>query len=343
MGVSYRDCAIFQPDYFYFSLVPDEVDETQYNFCRFNMRKHGVWTGHHDLDWTVTSICSYPKIGAAVALSSDGDIHLAQTKGFEIETIPEKYRQGLGATTRIRSIGQGLFVCGHRGQVYQRIAEDDWQPIDEGLRQTELAGKTPNELLADGTKAYLEKKFSAQSYFLNDIDGVDEKHLYVVGDKGFIAYYDGQQWDILERFTNHHLNSLHVTSDGRVYVCGNDGVVFKGNAKDGFQDLSSPELADNCWDICEFKGDVYIATLNGLYTIEDDRATELDTGLEPSVGAYRFAANGDILIACYQKDIVQYDGGGEWQRILSFDNAKEDRTRLGQAEYERWQHTAAVV
>ena len=79
---------------------------------------------------------------------------------------------GHGKMAKIKQIGARLYACGFGGQIYRRDAPGTWIPIDDGVR---------------GPPTF------ANTLSLEDIDGPNEKEIYVVGNDGYAAWFDGRR------------------------------------------------------------------------------------------------------------------------------------------------------
>lgn len=83
----------------------------------------------------------------------------------------------------------------------------------------------------------------------NKIWGSSNSDLYVVGNDGNIAHYDGATWTKIESGTTLHLTDIYGDIDGNVYAAGVDisfakGVVVKGNNSGSWGVMIEGEIID---------------------------------------------------------------------------------------------------
>jgi len=198
---------------------------------------------HEKLKWQAAALCVFrpdeSKPGHLCVLSTAGDVLLGSDNGTLQEKIPEAFY-----LSSVTQTGSHLYACGRRGQVYQRIAENDWRRIDN------------DQLRAENTAIWQDADFQAarkaQGYgetpaaILEDIHiyrvkGLHENALYAVG-QGVVDlrknvqkahpiafFYNGEHWreiplpDDAER-----LLDIYIESPERVWLCGWYGTLLVG-------------------------------------------------------------------------------------------------------------------
>lgn len=295
--VYFNDGCVKAKESIYLASALYSLDPDEYDFSRMFFYKSGQW-GRHDLDWNVTSVCYSQKEDAYCALSIEGDVSIATTKhGYQIEKIPDAgVRDGLAAVNQIREIGKHLYVCGDQGQVFRR-EDSGWVHFDDGL---------------------LDRNISASALSLNSIDGSSEEDIYVVADHGRIFHFDGSRWSELDTPTNQHLERVRCVSPEEFYICGKNGVFFKGSTN-GFEDFSVGGMEEYFWGLEHFEGKVYLATLKGLFVFDGTSIEPLTTGLESNIGGYRLAAGDGMLWSFGVDDLARFDGK-KWTRLKHPDN-----------------------
>ena len=74
---------------------------------------------------------------------------------------------------------------------------------------------------------------------VNRIWGTSINDIYIVGDAGNIAHYDGNNWTKIESGTNFHLTDISANINGSVFISGinmqeSKGVLLRGNRSEGF-------------------------------------------------------------------------------------------------------------
>lgn len=98
-----------------------------------------------------------------------------------------------------------VWVCGAQGSVYHTDDGQHWQRLRNG-----------NDL-------------TLPRYRLNDILFLDDLNGYAVGENGLVIYSDdgGRHWMELDRFTSDILRCIVSGPDGNLYVCGDNGSLYR--------------------------------------------------------------------------------------------------------------------
>jgi hypothetical protein len=199
----------------------------------------------------------------------------------------------VGFLSGVRMIGARPYACGSQNTIY-RFDGAAWTDVAGPLR---VAYGGPNDPI------------------LNAIDGFDESDIYAVGYNGSIVHFDGTRWHQLDAPTNQHLHQVLCHTDGRVYVCGRGGTVLRGRL-DVWEDLSSPERAQDLWGLAAFKGDVYLCTYRQLFRIVGPDLTEIDVPVNSSGNFYRLASNESFLWATTGTGRVLRFDGQHWIELV---------------------------
>lgn len=76
-----------------------------------------------------------------------------------------------------------------------------------------------------------ESSSSSQTIFdgtaaLFGISGVSNNHVWAVGEKGFITFYNGKKWTDSEKITEDNLYGVSALDKNHVWAVGNDGVIL---------------------------------------------------------------------------------------------------------------------
>lgn len=292
----YVDGCIIKRDHVYLASKLYKLDAAEHDFTRMCSYKAGTWY-MHDLEWDVRSVCCWHgKKTTLCALSVQGDVSYVTSEGLSSERIPEAgAAEGLGAMRQIRVIGGTLYACGFHGQVYRKKGSR-WVHADDGL---------------------LERDIENSELYLTSLDGTAEGDVYVVGLEGEIRHFDGKTWGQVKSPTKANLQRVRCVTTDEVYICGNDGALLRGNARDGFKLLSAE--GESFWGIEMFQGKVYLAALSGLFVFEGDAVQQLTTGLDPEIDGYRLDA-GDGVLWSFGVDDLAYFDGKKWTRVVDPDN-----------------------
>lgn len=273
-------------------------------------------------DWLVRSVTGLFKKNSEdwwyCALSEEGDV-LFTGDGYVTEKIPgagvnSEDSVGWGYLADIQQIGEHLYACGYSGQVYKRMGPNDWRHMDAGLLQDPA---TPME----------------DTIALSVINGPHENALYAAGyqhaewlpPKAF--FFNGQQWaelklpEVAERIVN-----MYVESPSRIWMCGSNGTLLLGNAKDGFKSLSTVDDNQLFTSVCKFQDQMYLASNVGLFVYDPARhdlgIRKVTTHLTPELQDANIVDSYDkVLWSIGPKDIARFDGQ-KWERIHHPDNPR---------------------
>lgn len=297
--------------------------ETFARFTRvvcYDTEHHQKWV-RHDQDWRAVSLAYFgpqeENFDDIVVLSEEGDVRYIGDHDPLLEKIPGagiigNDAKGWGYLADIQQIGNSLYACGYKGQVYKRCGPNDWLHIDTGLLQDP---KTPQE----------------QRIALSVINGPNENAIYAAGyqhadwlpPKAF--FFNGSHWreielpEVAERVVN-----MYVESETRIWMCGSNGTLLLGNAEDGFQSLSNVDDNQLFTSVCKFQNKICLASNMGLFAYDpaDPSAgiRRVITGLQPELqDANIVDCYDNVLWSIGAKDIARFDGA-KWERIDHPDN-----------------------
>jgi hypothetical protein len=249
------------------------------------------------LDRSVVSLCRYRypdrERSIFVSLTDEGYVgFIGREEGF-YERIPgagmrEPDATGHGKMSRIKQIGAHLYACGFGGQIYRRDAPGTWIPIDDGVRGPPTLTNTLS---------------------LEDIDGPNEEEIYVVGNDGYAAWFDGRRWRRLDTPGEDNLYALLPRPDGSVWIAGRRGRLLNGDCRAGLRDRSDPEFDAEVLSLAWFDNRLYLGTRRGLAVLDGQRISFVETGLErPIKDAHAVdAVDGALWVFGYE-DIACFDG-----------------------------------
>lgn len=277
---------------------------------------------YKDADWKATSVTSLiPDNGTdwwLCALSEEGDV-LFTGPNASSEKIPQAGvysldAKGWGYMADLQQVGEHLYACGYKGQVYKRVGPNNWRHLDAGLLQ---APSTPQE----------------QCIALSVINGPHETAIYAAGyqhsdwlpPKAF--FFDGRKWAELQLpGVAARIVDMHVESESRIWMCGSSGTLLLGNAHDGFRSLSTVDDLQLFTSICQFQGQIYLASNQGLFVYDPTNPAggiqAVFTDLSPDLQNANIVDSHDkILWSIGTKDIARFDGR-RWERIHHPDNPK---------------------
>ncbi|MUT53468.1 MULTISPECIES: hypothetical protein [Pseudomonas] len=266
---------------------------------------------HHDLPgWAVISTCQIPKTSTTrpqiCALSEQGDVEFYSSKGSKIEKIKgaglDHTGHSQGYMNSIRYIGDTLYACGYNGQVYKR-QQEKWEQFDLGIRE-----KNPAQLTANDTP-----------FDLISIQGLHESDIYITGNEGFIAHYNGAKWSILPPVTRACLYGIFIQSESEVWIAGSNGTIVQGNATDGFQATHRKSLDCDFYSITSFKGKIFIGASDGIYSLHDNKILKVNLPKQV-IEVDSIETKNGVLWALSAKKIIKFDGD-IWKIIDHIDNS----------------------
>lgn len=283
----------------------------------FNERHTNLWT-FNEHDFSIPSICLWhdPMPGSLryfVALSEHGDVVFLRPELVR-ERIPDAglnhdLAKGYGYLNDIQQIGEHLYACGFAGQVYRRDGADNWVHMDQGILEPPGQGQ----------------------YFAQVINGPHERAIYLAGcdvTDGFPAradFWDGSRWSRLQLpVTAGRITNIHVESEDRILMCGDNGTLLAGNARSGFQTLGPLGASQLFTSVTKFQDLYYLGSNVGLFQFNPTLATrafrKVRTRLQPELQDANIAQAVDgVLWSMGTKDLARFDGT-RWERFHHPDN-----------------------
>ena len=278
-----------------------------------------IWS-YHEEQYVVTSICIWRSSLNAhrffVTLGEDGEVGFMDADDH-IEKIPgagvhSEDAIGWGYMSAMKQIGNHLYACGGAGQVYKRLGPNKWVHMDEGILQ---AHDVADRLLPRA------------------IDGPSEDAIYLVGSLAAtghpprVHFWNGKTWRQLDLPKNaERIVNLYVESESRIWMCGANGTLLLGNAKEGFKSLSKVEDNQLFTSVCQYRDLIFVASNLGLFFYDPRHPAKgiqkVVTGLKPELQDANIVDScEDTLWSIGPKDIARFDGK-KWERIHHPDNPK---------------------
>ena len=202
------------------------------------------------------------------------------------ESSPKPPTPRMSGLRSISTIAGQAYAVGLRGMVYRFEKIKKWERLDDGLPET----------------------FDIQA-----IHGLSDKDIYAVGRNGQIYHFNGNEWTICPVVTSHNLTSIFVAADGTAYVVGHGGVILKGRS-DQWQLIDSGEITENFWSVHEFKGDIYVSSMQNLFKLQDG-LIPVDFGGDNPSSCYQLTSCDEVLWSVGEFDVMSFDGK-EWKRII---------------------------
>jgi hypothetical protein len=201
-----------------------------------------------------------------------------------------------GYLSRIRSIGDELYICGYRRQVYRRRGPR-WDLISEDI---------------------LDRRAEGPWNGFESIDGFSENDIYAVGDEGEIWHFDGKSWTQSESPTNVNLADVRCI-DGRVWICGDGGVVLSGSVSEWTVVHAGKAPSPSWWSVEGFGGEIYLAGDDFLGIIDGQEIRQVQVAGRGSITTQTLHAKEGILWSIGEEDIFAFDGQ-TWRELTVPEN-----------------------
>lgn len=193
----------------------------------------------------------------------------------------------------IRAIGGKAYAVGMGRQAYRRTNVDQWERIDQDVRTS----------IDDNS-----------SFSFETINGLTEDDIYAAGRRGEIWRFNGRSWAREESPTNRILTDLVCCASGAVFACGVDGTLLE-RSPIGWNVIGHNQTIDDFWSICEFKGQVFVSTMNALYELKDRWLAPVNFGADSPATFFCLSHADGVLWSIGAKNIFAYDGA-TWTRVV---------------------------
>ncbi len=304
---------------------------------------------HHTLVCCTT--WPQPQITLRCVLSEEGHVDIYGPGGNPSATfqIPDAgvWREGAtgyGYVSRIRAIGQSLYVCGDARQVYRLLYPSNASDAASLLKRARfvhadagmLQAPTP-DAPAPGDEAAMDAWLeSTDTCQFNDIAGTSETDIYATGDETW--HYNGQVWRQLTLpVDDEPMHVIKIVDANTVILGGRNGYLFVGNSQKGFANISHHDDNHTITGLEWFDGKLFIATDAGLfiYNPQTRRQERYRTDLQVDlVDTHLLEAKDGVLWSFGYKDLAYWDsreGGSKWLRVYDPDNVPVDEVKAKKA------------
>ena len=148
------------------------------------------------------------------------------------------------------------------------------------------------------------------------IDGFSDEDIYAAGWGGELWHYDGERWQRIDIPTNIAFHKLVCAANGKVYLCGQMGVIAMGRGSQW--KIIKHEPREEFWGMTYFNDTLYIASRARLYQLnaDEDALLPVDFGMDvPPTTFYDLDARDGILWSVGEKDVVEFNGS-QWKQQL---------------------------
>lgn len=263
--------------------------------------KFGEIWGYHDVDndviGSVTFRCNDQSLWL---LGRHGIVRKVGGSGnpYSMENVRGKFVEENIDTGRygellcINVIDGSVYACGQSAQIYVR-GELRWERFDRGMREMAVPG-------------------------FESIDGSGSNDIYAVGEKGVIAHFDGTDWTYLDSPTNRPLSTVKSVSKEEVYICGNNGLIFRGS-KNGWTSIGNHDMNFTFWDMELFQDKIYFSHAKGIVVYDGKELQEIEFGLGGDIGCHKLHAADGVLWSFGIDDLLVFDGN-RWERVICPEN-----------------------
>jgi hypothetical protein len=279
----------------YLVLTLDELSQAKTRHSVLSLWVKGQFARIEETAWHTAglAVMTQPQEHAVAV----GDGGLAVAYGLRGYLVREQVAtgasgpEGRGPLRGVRAIDNKVYAVGMDRQAYVRIAERNWQRIEQGLRGT-----------PPGSAGGFES-----------IDGYAANELYAVGWDGEIWQSDGFRWEQHASPTNVVLTDVCCAGDGSVYACGRRGLLLSGRGS-SWRIIDQDVIGEDIWSLAWCGDALFLSTFDGVYAKRGDTIELVDMGDDDPATFYKVAAFGNLLWSIGAKDIMAYDGTA-WTRI----------------------------
>lgn len=272
--------AIRQNDYFFALLDKADIEQSIEN-TYFIRRQNDTWSYLGDTDWRVATICvnrgSEPSLAG---FSEEGDSVIFDAMGMHTETLSD-FCQFEFTVRKAKNISGITYVVTYGGIIFQRSGIGGW-----------TFAKLPDR--NDGG-------------FLESIDISSDGTQYVVGLNSEVWKKSSDRWEEIDVQSNVHLNDICCRSDGKIYICGSDGILLVGEQNKWV--VVDSNVSDDLWRIVEFNGIIYVSSMNCLFelTVQGLIPSELMNNLNLDT-FYNLESNGREMLFVGEQRVITVDG-----------------------------------
>ena len=250
---------------------------------------------NNELEWSVVGVTVVKEpMRQGLLLGMWGEVLCIGSGDTHTEVItPVKKRGPLLSTF---TVGGRAYAVGMGRQVYRRDGRDQWTAIDEQIRPA---------------------KDDAKPYGFDTIAGFSESDIYAAGRYGEVFHFDGKTWTRLPVPTDQIITHACCAGDGKVYLCGRNGLLLKGRGAEW--KVIDHGKRDDCWNLCWFDGRLYVATMKDVFWLSEeadgDYLNDVDwTNGDKPATCLRLSVADGVMWSIGAKDVLSFDGT-TWTRI----------------------------
>ncbi|MEA9822354.1 hypothetical protein VDF98_03725 [Xanthomonas campestris pv. raphani] len=315
--ITFSHCIAIESDYYMIASKPDALDASE-EFTRlfyFDAQAPNTWRHTDTPYFTAVDMCVVHRaLGSQrryAVLSRQGQVlyywpgdQLAEK--IEGAGLAEPGGPVYGYLNALKEIDGSLYVCGGGGQIYRRNGRG-WSDMAGTLRK-------PAPLL----KADLALHSPIVGDDLSDIDGYRADDLYVAGGQG-IYHYGGHDWIACETSTDETLMAVMCMPGGVVWACGFNGAVMRGNAAEGFRDVSHYDDNMLLTNMAFFGRHLYFSSNQGLFRLDPQAPKSRLEKINMVPECEDVSVVGDVLL-CVGPKSIHILQSGDWRELVHPDN-----------------------
>lgn len=264
------------------------------------------WRSGGQFSWQAVDIITEANRSLSIVLGRDGEVGIIEPQEEYEEFLDSN--AAVGPTRGVCSIQDTVFAFGMKREIFLRKGVKSWVRWNEGMAKNK---RKPNE-----------SSFEAKKRILSDIGGINAvvgktaNDLYAFGMKGEIWHSKGEKWQKMDSPTNLMLSDATITSDGEIFVCGQNGLIMKGIDQRwsviDYEDQVSLDFSS----IIEFDKKIYIADGHSLRMFEQNKLDVVDFGVGEIVPCSKLSAGDGMLLAVAGKEVFTTIDGTSWKSLL---------------------------
>ena len=151
--------------------------------------------------------------------------------------------------------------------------------------------------------------------------------IYVANNEGLLSF-DGTYWKLYPLPNRTNVRSLEISSDGKIYVGGQDEIGYFCPDKTGTLVYTSLRslipAADrsftDVWDVISYKNELFFRSNHKIFVFANNTITSY---YSPSEWRFMGTCNGMMIAQDRQKGLLQYDNG-QWRPFLEDKSLSEE-------------------
>lgn len=234
------DGAEVSPGNYIFALLDKKNIDNAIEETYFVGKFSGSWKYLTEVNWQITSICKGSRSGEIIASSTEGDILIISASEKSEESL-SNYYNGVISVKTVKNVLGSVYALSYGGVIFKRDGNNNWSFV---------------ELEAKGGDGWI-----------NSIAGLDEHTVYVVGLRGEVWRKREKEWNKIDFPYNGNLHDVYCSSDGEVYVCGDNGYLAIGSDEEWYT-LETGGIVEDFWNVFQFGGKVFISSMNAIFEFD---------------------------------------------------------------------------